>query len=338
MCDPFSVLANLDDGTRSEPEAPSTFSHFTKSSDEEEEVIEVDDAYVTIYPNSDTLDHTNVGETAMQEVSCEVVATKAVANEPVASGAVVAPRVVEEIDVECDETSHDDMPVPPSVCATVFEDFKNLIDKDSDKAHDLLCKMINLMKAKDQAMYAAILPGASTISSGTSISSGISISSGASIPLEFPFPSAGAFIPSSAGASIPSSAGASIPLAFPFLSAGASIPSSVGAFIPSSIPSSGGASIPSSTGASIPSSGGASSPPYASDTSSDSTLRKSKRKRKHVDTKPSGVFEIKKQRKAQGHEHGTDFLVFDGHSLRWIYEDVLTASDRGLDALEKLIK
>ena len=322
MCDPFSVLANLDDGTRSEPEAPSTFSHFTKSSDEEEEVIEVDDAYVTIYPNSDTLDHTNVGETAMQEVSCEVVATKAVANEPVASGAVVAPRVVEEIDVECDETSHDDMPVPPSVCATVFEDFKNLIDKDSDKAHDLLCKMINLMKAKDQAMYAAILPGASTISSG------------ASIPVALPFSSGASTI--SSGASI--SSGACISLAFPFPSTGAFIPSSTGAFIPSSIPSSGGASIPSSTGASIPSSGGASSPPYASDTSSDSTLRKSKRKRKHVDTKPSGVFEIKKQRKAQGHEHGTDFLVFDGHSLRWIYEDVLTASDRGLDALEKLIK
>lgn len=48
----------------------------------------------------------------------------------------------------------------------------------------------------------------------------------------------------------------------------------------------------------------------------------------------SGVLEIIGLRDAEDHKHGSDFLVKDGDSSSWIYEDFLRETDRGCEAME----
>ena len=67
------------------------------------------------------------------------------------------------------------------------------------------------------------------------------------------------------------------------------------------------------------------------------SIRKSTRKRwakKNAHT--SDILEIVDVRDAQDHKYGSDFLVRNGDSLSWIYEDDLSKTDRGCEAMEML--
>lgn len=140
----FSSLASLlcmasmttyDDGTLSE--APSTCSHWTASDDEEEEVIEVDDAHVAIM-----LSNENVNQSDGVCVSGVPYETNKEKHEAIeVKSAVANTEIAYEIEVDWEDMPQEeaqDVLVPPSgnsvesVCASICKDLEKTMHHFAD--------------------------------------------------------------------------------------------------------------------------------------------------------------------------------------------------------------